>query len=109
MKCPVCQKDFEPNVPYQKYCSIKCRETYYRQKLPPVAREEFEFHCAHCGKLVVTAPFNDNRSVYCSRRCHDRAHEQRRKDRKRRLRGNNGVSGGMTLSKLIWRERRASD
>lgn len=104
LKCPVCGKEFEPNL-HQKYCSKKCGIWARNNNLTP-PREPYEFDCAHCGKHVITAPYNDQRISYCSKRCRDRAHEKRKEERRRRLRGNLGMSGGMSLGALIWRERR---
>lgn len=103
MNCPVCLNTFTPNVPFQKYCSYNCLVKSHSLK-PKPPRAPFEFRCAHCGKLVVTAPYRDNRYKYCSRRCHDRAKEQR-KDKRKRV-GNNGLSAAMALGSLIKRERR---
>jgi predicted nucleic acid-binding Zn ribbon protein len=30
-RCPVCQKDFEPSYPDQKFCSDQCRLYYYKR------------------------------------------------------------------------------
>lgn len=106
MICPICGRKFELQADtYRKYCSQECLEQSRRlDKVPP--REPFEFICGHCGKRVITAAYNDNRIKYCSRRCHDRAHEQRKEQRQR---GERGMSGGMSLSGLIRRERRDLD
>lgn len=106
MICPICNKEFEPKEAWQKYCSLKCGTWARNNSLNP-PREPFEFYCAHCGKLVITAPYNDQRYKYCSQRCHDRAKERRKEERRRRLRGNLGMSSAMCLGSLIRRERRA--
>lgn len=103
MKCKICGREFAETTPAQKYCSRECLVKSQVLK-PKPAREPYEFRCAHCGKPVVTAPYNDQRYKYCSRRCHDRAKEQRRDKRKRV--GNNGMTCGMSLGSLIRRERR---
>lgn len=114
MKCRQCGKEFEPNIPTQKFCSRKCSQQngYARKKTgePPPASEPFEFICKHCGKRVFNDGHNDRRMVFCSKRCHDLDHDQRRAQRKRRYRGNNrGLSGGMSLSSLIRLEKRSLD
>lgn len=39
--CPVCGKEFEPNVPHHKYCSLACQRKacYERLKADPVRYE----------------------------------------------------------------------
>lgn len=110
MICNCCGKEFEPTVPYQKYCTPKCRNTqnnlYNRHNIPLPPRSPFEFVCAHCGKAVVVSTHGDKRFKYCSLRCCRRHNEKLKEQRRRRLRGNNGISGGMSLHSLILRERR---
>lgn len=106
MKCAQCDKEFEPAVPYQKYCSAECRQVYYRTHDDLPEREPFEFFCKHCGKYIVTATHGDRRSVFCSRKCEKKYWKHSLRHSKRE---NNGMSGGMSLSSLIWREKRALD
>lgn len=110
MICACCGKNFEPTFPYQKYCSRKCRNTlnnlHYRRNVPLPPRVPFEFVCAHCGKTVIVAAHGDKRFKYCSLRCCNRHNEKLKEERRKRLRGNNGMSGGMSLRTLIRRERR---
>lgn len=85
MKCPICGKNFEPRAAHQKYCSDGCRQQannlnhFGKFDYPP--RAPFEFDCKHCGKHVVTAPFGDWRSVYCSEECWRKGRHERRRDR----------------------------
>lgn len=113
MKCRQCGKEFEPSVPWQKFCSQKCSHKNIRNRRksgePPPRGEPFEFICAHCGKHVENDGYHDQRFIYCSRRCHDRAKEQRKEYRKRHRGDNLGMSGGMSLQSLIRRERRSLD
>ena len=103
MICPVCNKNFEPTVPHKKYCSAECRIWAYSNKLIP-PREPYEFDCAHCGKHIVTAPYHDRRSRFCSRAC-----EKKYWRHKKKHDGNLGMSAGMSLGTLIRRERRDLD
>ena len=113
MKCRQCGKEFEPDNPARKFCSVKCcqqnRNRRQRTGEPPPRGEPFEFICAHCGKHVENDGYHDKRFIYCSRRCHDRAKEQRKASRKRHRGDNLGMSGGMSLRSLIRRERRSLD
>lgn len=104
MICPVCNKIFEPTVPNQKYCSTKCQQWANNNHLIP-PRVPYEFDCRCCGKHVVTAPFGDRRTVFCSKQCEKRwwKHPQKKRN------GNLGMSGGMSLGSLIRRERRDLD
>lgn len=101
MKCVSCGKEFQAASPSQKYCSKECLVYGSNHRL---ARPPYEFYCAHCGKHVVTAPYNDRRSRFCSRNCEKKywRHPERH-----RLRGNLGMSGAMSLGRLIKRERRS--
>ena len=105
MKCPICGKEFEPSCGFQKYCSYQCMHTAHnmhaRGKFDYPPREPFEFDCGHCGKHVVTAPFNDKRSRFCSKKCEKRYWRHPPK--------NHGDNLGMSLNSLIRRERRDLD
>ncbi|MBR0290104.1 MAG: hypothetical protein IJQ82_14100 [Selenomonadaceae bacterium] len=62
---------------------------------------DYVFHCRQCGRLVEVYGINDRRTVFCTRACERkywRHPERHRSD-------NFGMSGGMSLSSLIRRER----
>lgn len=58
--------------------------------------------CKHCGKLFI--PIN-NRTTFCSKRCADRNHEQKKsRQRIERAKQNGNVDYTITLDKLIKRD-----
>lgn len=117
MICPTCNTEFEPRAVNQKFCSRKCerhamRQRYWNRDEPdtPInSRPIDEFVCKNCGKTVFIYDRHDQRTTYCSGMCAAAWQKKTAEQKRRRLRGNLGVSGGMCLGSLIKRERRDLD
>ena len=80
MKCLWCGNDFAPGTVTQKYCSIKCRQTYLAKHRKD-SKDERErayparsFQCACCGTRVsiVAGNARDMRTKFCSHQCEKR-------------------------------------
>lgn len=117
MICPVCNKTFEPRAVNQKFCSRECeranmRKNYFNRdakSVPEGKRPIGEFVCKNCGQTVFVYDRSDQRTTYCSGKCASAYQSKKAAQRRQRVRGNLGVSGGMSLSSLVWRERRDLD
>ncbi|MBR1646194.1 MAG: HNH endonuclease [Selenomonadaceae bacterium] len=77
--CPVCGKSF--SLRYQNYkqlcCSPSCSKKY--QWANDVYDVNIEKICPICGKNFVT---RSKRGIYCSKKCSNKANEQRRRAKK---------------------------
>ena len=117
MICPQCNKSFTPRAVNQKYCSHQCQnlagtQRYFERDEPPIpvgARPIDEFICKTCGKTVFIYDRFDKRTAYCSGKCCIAYCKKLTAQKRRRVRGNLGMSGGMCLGSLIKRERRDLD
>lgn len=114
MICPQCLRNFTPEHKNQVYCSRKCcKAAYYNRECardePPNANALRYFHCEECGRGVNIYTKADPRYRFCSGKCYMKAKDRRKAERRKRLRGNLGISGGMCLGNLIRRERRSLD
>ena len=75
MKCLICNKEFTPNRPWQRYCCPACKREAYRQRKNKEAEIEEkkpiirEFHCRRCGALVQVKDHKDFRMRFCSQKC----------------------------------------
>ena len=111
--CPICGKKFMTEYPSKVYCSEKCAtKAYYEREESDykyVAESEeplFTFECAECRKVVKIYSKYDQRHTYCCGKCAKKASVRRAKLRNQKMRGDNiGMSGGMSLNKLKWREK----
>lgn len=110
--CPICRKNFVTEYPSKIYCSEKCAEVAYFKRdeseykyLPDSAEPIFTFECAECKKLVKVQSKYDQRHRYCCGKCAAKAKNRRANLKRQRLRGENGISRGMSLNGLIWREK----
>ena len=62
-----------------------------------------EFECKHCGKTVRVVEARDRRTVFCCATCERNFWRHKTGAGK----NGNGLSGGMSLGRLIMREKRA--
>lgn len=103
-----CKKTFKPKTLRQKYCSEKCRK-YVSRHSEPIHEDNGipikEFECKECGGRVVIKSEKDRRSVFCCV-AHERKYWRHPERYSHRETSNRGLSGGMSLSSLIRRERR---
>ena len=69
--CPVCGRGFEPNRPYQKYCSTRCKRKVEHAK---VSAEKLAARanrvCPVCGATFTP---KSRKGIYCSGYCKNQA------------------------------------
>ena len=61
--CPICNTEFYPEAPTQKYCSHKC--------LGLAQRTKPDLKCQTCGKMFYSA--NNSNQKYCCKECYTKA------------------------------------
>lgn len=113
-KCEYCGAHFFAKRSHAKYCSAHCLKKAYcereaKREERPANQAIRSFTCAHCGRQVYIFDKADARYVYCSGVCYLKAKERRKAAKRQRVRGNLGMSGGMSLGSLIRRGARDLD
>jgi len=70
--CPYCGKKFKKSYTYQKYCCIKCRRLFNKNRIKVYPSEGTiirSFTCKCCGKIVCVYDLKDRRTKFCSTLC----------------------------------------
>lgn len=115
-KCEFCGKEFVTEYPTKLYCSVYCAEKAYWDReesdynyLPDSVEPLFIFNCKNCGKEVKIFSRLDQRHTFCCGKCAASYKRKLAAERRRKSKGNIGMSGGMSLVSLIKREKRNLD
>lgn len=106
LTCPFCGEDFVREQVAQKFCSARCRQSYYAKKeIKNKYREPKVYVCAWCGRAFES----DRKKKYCCDDCRIRAYDQRPRKRKKPkltleqvalLSGEAGLSYGQYVEKM---------
>lgn len=118
-RCEHCSREFETPYPSKQYCNKECsKKAYYKRdesfyEFPhlPDAELLFSFQCKNCGREVKIYSRYDQRNSFCCGICAQKYHAIQRRKRlaKQKYTSNLGMSGGMSLGRLIRREARSVD
>lgn len=68
--CKCCGKEFTTSKQAQKFCSVRCRESFYYY-----GQKQTEFKCAFCGKEFTSL----QKKKYCSSICRISAYRMNQK------------------------------
>ena len=68
--CPMCGNELihVPGKKRKRFCSDKCRLTWWNQNRDKINRKTFEAKCQYCGKEFIS--FRGDNVLYCSRECY---------------------------------------
>lgn len=77
-KCKGCRQAFTPRKADQKYCSARCRQKAYRERLRPKAKSNGEpfLYPTICLYCHGTFWAKRERAVYCSTSCRTLSHRR---------------------------------
>lgn len=106
-KCIVCGKEFKGRTD-AKYCSDKCRKENDRRKSNEYLKSKHKNKkhiCKECGKEFIPE-YGNKRRTFCSDTClKEYVHQLSKVRRRRKIKENGEVDLGITLNKLIKRDK----
>ena len=79
--CPQCGKMFVRNSSRQIYCSSRCWHDQNNIRKHP--EKYSEKYCLTCGVLIVNAPRNHGRRLFCSDQCGRKYHDRKQREKNR--------------------------
>ena len=78
IQCRNCGKEFVRERNCQKYCSVQCRDEYYKKENRNLTNK---YECKWCGKTFIS----DRKKKYCSAECRNKAQHPRKGPKKVKL------------------------
>lgn len=107
---PKCHETFMTDDSHRHFCSRECENEYRRlygsDSIPGLPIREF--YCRDCGRLVTVKDFYDRRMVFCCPACERQywRHHYLKDGGQKHGRESQGMSSGLSLGNLIYREKR---